>query len=87
MRMVLVRFLLSVFGMKRQIAQVLLVSFAWSAFAGSPIYGRKLVWSDEFNGTNLDLSKWRFRQTMGSKSDEYVNDERTVRLEDGMLHL
>lgn len=87
MRMVLVRFRLSVFGMKRQIAQVLLVSFAWSAFAGSPIYGRKLVWSDEFNGTNLDLSKWRFRQTMGSKSGEYVNDERTVRLEDGMLHL
>ena len=52
-----------------------------------PKDGRAVVWQDEFDGTELDASKWRFRRTMSSGDNEYVNDRRTVRLENGLLHL
>jgi len=38
-----------------------------------------LVWSDEFNGTKLDLSKWGYRQ-LGKRRDAY-NVKDTVRLD------
>lgn len=30
-------------------------------FAGTPISGYVLAWSDEFNGTNVDMAKWNYR--------------------------
>ena len=49
--------------------------------------GRKLVWSDEFEGDALDLTKWRFRRTMNSTDCTYTNDSRTARVENGCLRL
>ena len=60
---------------------------ALRASVADPKIGRRIVWHDEFDGAQVDSSKWRFRQTMGAKGDEYVNDGRTVRVENGMLHL
>jgi len=48
---------------------------------------RKLVWSDEFDGKELDQTKWRFRATMNSSDCVYTNDARTAKLENGCLHL
>ena len=48
---------------------------------------RKLVWSDEFDGKELDQTKWRFRATMNSSDCVYANDARTARLEQSCLHL
>ena len=55
--------------------------------AGPVKTGRKLVWSDEFDGTGLDKAKWNFRRTMYGKDCQYANDARTVRVEDGCLHM
>ena len=63
------------------------VCFAALACGASPREGRKLVWSDEFNGKSLDMAKWRFRATMNSTDCVYTNDARTARLEQGFLHL
>lgn len=30
-------------------------------YAGTPVSGYQLAWSDEFNGTNVDTAKWDFR--------------------------
>ena len=49
--------------------------------------GRRLVWSDEFNGTALDATKWKFHATMNSHDCVYTNDSRTARVEGGCLHL
>ena len=49
--------------------------------------GRKLVWSDEFDGQALDATKWKFHATMNSTDCVYTNDSRTARVEDGCLHL
>lgn len=53
----------------------------------SRVDGRSMVWHDEFNGNALDLSKWQFWSTMSSSDNVYVNDERTVRVEKGLLRL
>jgi len=58
-----------------------------SAVMAAPQDGRRLVWSDEFEGSSLDLSKWRFRRTMCAPDSTYTNDERTVRVENGCLHM
>lgn len=55
--------------------------------AEAPKEGRKLVWGDEFDGAGLDRTKWSFRQTMNSTDCDYVNDVRTVRVENDCLHL
>ena len=52
-----------------------------------PTYGRRLVWSDEFKGSSLDQSKWKFHATMNSTDCVYTNDSRTARVEGGCLHL
>ncbi len=49
--------------------------------------GRRLVWSEEFNGSELDAAKWRFWASMNSTDCVYANDERTVLLADGRLRL
>jgi len=49
--------------------------------------GRQLVWSDEFDGTELDQAKFRFRASMNSSDCEYVNDARTAEVRDGKLCL
>ena len=48
---------------------------------------RKLVWRDEFDGTDLDPTKWRFRKTMNSDDCLYANDARTYEVRDSKLCL
>ena len=48
---------------------------------------RKLVWSDEFDGGELDPKKWRFRATMNSTDCLYANDARTYEVKDSKLCL
>lgn len=48
---------------------------------------RKLVWSDEFDGHELDPKKWRFRKTMDSSDCLYTNDARTYEVKDSKLCL
>ena len=77
--------------MKRTVAGSLCLVFAMAAGAAdamscatpAPQAGRRLVWGDEFDGTALDQSKWRFRATMNSSDCTYTNDSRTARVEDG----
>jgi len=45
----------------------------------------KLVWSDEFDGTELDQSKWNFRKYFWGKLSPTFTDKVTV--EDGCLHI
>lgn len=53
----------------------------------------ELVWSDEFDGTSLDLTKWDYQQGTGASegltgwgnNERQYYTEENVRLEDGML--
>ncbi len=47
--------------------------------------GYKMVWNDEFNGTQLDTTKWRVRG-VGPRVVAYVSS-RAVKVEDGLLKL
>ena len=49
--------------------------------------GRRLVWSDEFDGSALDSTKWQVWGTMSSTDNIYTNDERTVQVAEGRLRL
>jgi beta-glucanase (GH16 family) len=49
-----------------------------------PVEGYKLVWSDEFDGTTLDMKKWDYRN-LGPRRDA-INVKETVTL-DGRGHL
>ncbi len=65
----------------------MLVVFGAIAVATGSEQGEKdpnLIWSDEFDGTSLDLSKWEYRQ-LGPRRDA-VNVEEAVSL-DGKGHL
>ena len=73
--------------MMKRIEILLGVLAVASAAVAAPQDGRRLVWGDEFEGTSLDLSKWRFRATMNSSDCTYTNDARTARVENGCLHL
>ena len=66
---------------------VLAVCAVASAAVAAPQDGRRLVWSDEFEGSSLDHSKWRFRMTMCAPDNVYTNDARTARVEDGCLNM
>lgn len=44
-----------------------------------------LVWSDEFDGTELDQSKWNFRRYFWGKLSPTFTDK--VSIEDGCLHI
>jgi beta-glucanase (GH16 family) len=66
----------------------LLVSLS-AAFAADPPPGWELVWSDEFNGTTLDLSQWEIEvNARGGGNNElqyYVTNN--IRVRDGFLTL
>ena len=47
--------------------------------------GYKLVWNDEFGGTQLDTTKWKIRG-VGPRAVAYVSP-RAVKVEDGLLKL
>ncbi len=49
-----------------------------------PVKGYSLVWSDEFNGKDLNTKKWMYRG-LGKREEEYLTRE-TVKL-DGKGHL
>ena len=49
-----------------------------------PVKGYELVWSDEFDGTTLDMTKWNYRD-LGPRHDA-INVRNTVSL-DGKGHL
>jgi len=57
---------------------------ASSTDLGIPVKGYRLIWSDEFNGTALDMTKWDYR-SLGPRRDA-VNVKETVSL-DGAGHL
>lgn len=48
-------------------------------------FAKDLVWSDEFNGKELDLSKWKYAY-QGERLDG-VNCKESVRVEDGCLKI
>lgn len=54
-----------------------------------PGEGWNLVWSDEFNGTNLDLSKWSYDEGGGgwgnSELQGYTTNTNNIYLKDGKL--
>jgi len=52
--------------------------------ADIPVKGYELVWSDEFDGTELDMTKWNYRD-LGPRHDA-INVKNTVSL-DGKGHL
>ncbi len=48
----------------------------------------KFVWGDEFDGDELDSSKWTLRLKMGGNKRVIVSsDPDTIYLKDGKLHL
>ncbi|MBR2838108.1 MAG: glycoside hydrolase family 16 protein [Kiritimatiellae bacterium] len=65
----------------------LLAGLAALSGVAAPHDGRRMVWSDEFDGQALDATKWKFHPTMNSGDCVYTNDSRTARVEDGCLHL
>ena len=73
--------------MKKKVIVCLAVLGLTVAAVAAPQDGRKLVWSDEFGGSSLDATKWKFHATMNSDDCVYTNDSRTARVEDGCLHL
>ena len=74
-------------GTKKKVIAYLAVLGLTVAAVAAPQDGRKLVWSDEFGGSSLDATKWKFHATMNSDDCVYTNDSRTARVEDGCLHL
>ena len=74
-------------GKKKKVIAYLAVLGLTVAAIAAPQDGRKLVWSDEFGGSSLDATKWKFHATMNSDDCVYTNDSRTARVEDGCLHL
>lgn len=49
----------------------------------------EIIWADDFNGTELDMSKWGYELgcVRGVEQQHYVNDTENVYLEDGKLIL
>ena len=57
----------------------------------SDVDGWELVWSDEFDGEKLDISKWTYDvDCWGGGNNErqcYTDKEENVKLEDGFLKI
>lgn len=57
-------------------------------FTATVLDGYEYVWGDEFEGTDLDFTKWDFEARMnGSPSMELSWDKETINVEDGRLKL
>lgn len=71
----------------KQVLYIVLMMFSFSTFS-QPGNGWLLVFEDEFNGTELDLSKWSQGYTWGRTHNHraYMADEQ-VRVEDGRLKI
>lgn len=63
---------------------IIVLTHSFAQTPSIPLKGYNLVWHDEFNGNNLDRSKWKFRQ-LGKRGDAY-NTPSAIRL-DGDGHL
>ncbi|MFN3404107.1 MAG: family 16 glycosylhydrolase [Cytophagaceae bacterium] len=70
------------------------VAFVWGNSAFSQC--QQLVWSDEFNGTNIDMTKWEFQTGTGTsyglqpgwgnnERQYYTNNANNARIVDGKL--
>ena len=75
------------FSVRLAALAAMLAAVAPSARAADVRDGRRIVWRDEFDGTGVNSAKWRFRKTMTANDCVYTNDERTVKVEGGMLRL
>ena len=66
-----------------------LILAATGLLVGAASADWRLVWSDEFNGTELDASKWGYEQGFirNSEYQFYTNLPENVRLENGCLVL
>src|SRR5579871_5647072 len=69
---------------------MLLTALLLAGFAklADPIAGRKLVWSDEFDGSGaVDSTKWGFEQgyVRNHEEQEYVSDLANARVSSGNL--
>lgn len=84
--------------MKKQIVSLLILLISAVIHAQRPEHGPisdkkynaekmgyKMVWNDEFDGTQLDTTKWRVRG-VGPRAVAYVSP-RAVKVEDGLLKL
>jgi hypothetical protein vspiD_01210 len=47
----------------------------------------KLVWNDEFDGTELDRSKWDFRRNLLQQEHKTLIGEEGIEVRDGCVHL
>ncbi len=57
-------------------------------FDPSPLDGYEYVWGDEFEGEDIDFTKWDFEPRMGgTKKCEISRDKSVVRVEEGKLKL
>ncbi len=58
-------------------------------FSSTALDGYEYVWGDEFEGNDLDFSKWDFeaRMAAGSPTIELSWDKETINVEDGRLKL
>ena len=71
---------------------VLIAIFMSPANTETPeLSGWELIWSDEFGGSKLDLSKWTYDvDCWGGGNNErqcYTDKEQNVKLEDGFLKI
>ena len=73
-----------------------LIAVCWGLTAGASVpsmlpegRGFKLVWSDEFEGTALDMSKWNFRTNFWGKRANWfaAPEDGAVTVKDGCAHL
>lgn len=78
---------LQILGAALLVALALEAAVGGDAATAQRADGRRLVWRDEFDGTSLDNAKWQVWGTMSSTDNVYVNDERTVRVTNGLLRL
>src|SRR5258708_7670569 len=72
---------------------VAVASWSVNGAAEPPPAGWKLVWSDEFDGSEVDKAKWDFDIGNGSRgwgNDElqyYTREPRNAFVKDGLLHI
>lgn len=73
--------------MKFGLFPLLLAAVAYPAFASPVEKGWQLVWSDEFDGTEIDRQKWGFEKDCwgGGNDERQCYTDRNARVENGHL--